>query len=292
MTAPQVRGFFDPDTSTVTYLVFDERSRDTLVIDPVLDYDVLRSQTSTDSADRLIEAVEREGLFVKAILETHAHADHLSAARYLAAHFGVPVGIGRDISKVQKTFAKVFNLPQSIRLDGSQFDRLLDSGVDYQFGSLQVKPLKTPGHTPACLSYLIGDAVFTGDALFTEDYGTGRADFPAGSAQDLYRSVTETLYRLPEQTRVFVGHDYRPGGREVRFESTIGIEKRENVQLPASRSESEFVEFRNRRDSTLNPPRLIYQSIQINAFGGRLPEPEENGQRYLKIPLNVRGSTR
>jgi glyoxylase-like metal-dependent hydrolase (beta-lactamase superfamily II) len=291
MSNPKVRGFFDHDTYTVTYLVFDEQTKDAVIIDPVLDYDALRSQTSTESADELIRVAEEEGLEVRAILDTHAHADHITGAQYLAAHFGVPVGIGKDISIVQQTFAKVFNLPKDVPLDGSQFDLLLDPAKEYEFGSLKVKPLATPGHTPACLSYHIGDAVFTGDALFMEDYGTGRADFPAGSAKDLYHSISETLYELPEDTRVFVGHDYMPDGRDVRYESTIGKEKAENVQLPAKRSEEEFIEFRNQRDHGLKPPRLIFQSIQINVFGGKLPDPEDNGLRYLKMPLNMRRPT-
>lgn len=291
MSSPSVLGFFDPDTSTVTYLVFDERSRDALIIDPVLDYDALRSQTATDSADRVIAQVKEKDLVVRAVLDTHAHADHISAGRYLATHFGVPVGIGSEIHLVQKAFAKIFNLPDDVPVDGSQFDLLLESGRVYPFGSLEVKPLSTPGHTPACLSYVIGDAVFTGDALFTEDYGTGRTDFPAGSAAALYHSVTETLYGLPESTRVFVGHDYQPGGREVRFETTIAEERRHNVQLPADRTEAAFIQFRNERDGALDPPRLIYQSIQINVFGGKLPQREANGTRYLRVPLNVRRPT-
>ncbi len=288
---PEVIGLFDSNTSTVTYLVFDPATRDTVIIDPVLDYDVLRSQTSTQSADAVIAVVRARELLVRAILETHAHADHISAAQYLKTHFQVSVGIGKDIHLVQKTFAKIFNLSADVALDGSQFDLLLEAGQSYSFGSLRVVPLSTPGHTPACMSYWIGDAVFTGDALFTEDYGTGRADFPAGSARDLYRSVTATLYQLPGDTRVFVGHDYQPGGRPVRFESTIALEKSANVQLPMDRSEQDFVVFREQRDGALKPPRLIYQSIQINVFGGMLPEPESNGVRYLKLPLNTRRAT-
>jgi glyoxylase-like metal-dependent hydrolase (beta-lactamase superfamily II) len=239
----------------------------------------------------VIRAVREEGLTVHAVLDTHAHADHISAAQYLGEHFSVPVGIGKGIAQVQQTFAKVFNLGNEVKTDGSQFALLIEPERLYQFGSLSLRGLPTPGHTPACMSYLVGDAVFTGDALFMEDYGTGRTDFPAGSANDLYKSVSETLYSLPEDTRVYVGHDYLPGGREVRFESTISKQKAENVQLPASRSENDFVEFRNSRDSTLKPPRLIYQSIQINVFGGKLPDEESNGKRYLKMPLNMRRPT-
>lgn len=291
MTQPTVQGFFDPTTWTITYLVYDPASLDAVIIDPVLDYDVLSSQTSLSSLQTVIDQLLEKGLRLRAVLDTHAHADHLSGAQYLSARFSVPVGIGKDISLVQQTFAKVFNLPSDVSLDGSQFDILLEAGKTYDFGTLEVRPLSTPGHTPACLSYLIGDAVFTGDALFMHDYGTGRVDFPAGSAYDLYESVSQTLYSLPDTTRVFVGHDYQPGGRDVRFESTIALEKSDNVQLPASRSEAEFVKLRNQRDDTLRPPRLIYQSIQVNAFGGKLPAPESNGMRYLKMPLNMRERT-
>lgn len=288
MSTPHIREFFDSDTSTMSYLVSDPVTKDTVIIDPVLDYDVLRSQTSTDSAGTLMEAIEKDGLVVRAILETHAHADHLSAAQFLARRYRAPVGIGAGIAQVQQAFAKILHLPAHVPTDGLQFDLLLEAGRVYDFGSLQVKTLATPGHTPACLSYLIGDAVFTGDALFIEDYGTGRTDFPAGSARSLFKSIKDVLYQLPGETRVFVGHDYQPGERELRFESTIAKEKSLNVQLNERTLEDEFVRFRDARDTTLPPPRLIFQSIQVNAFGGRLPEAEENGTRYLKIPLNMR----
>lgn len=289
--SPQVKAFFDEETWTVTYVVSDPETRDAVIIDPVLHYDALTSQTSTTQADEIVAHVSREGLKVRAVLETHAHADHLSAARYLARVFEVPVAIGSGITKVQATFSRVFGFQELVSVDGSQFDQLLDADKEYLFGSLKVMPLATPGHTPACLSYHIGDAVFTGDALFMEDYGTGRTDFPAGSAAALYESVHNVLYSLPEQTRVFVGHDYQPGGRDVRFESTIGVQKSENVQLSEATTEAAFVEFRNQRDKSLRPPRLIYQAIQINVFGGLLPAEDKNGARYLKIPLNARRPT-
>jgi glyoxylase-like metal-dependent hydrolase (beta-lactamase superfamily II) len=281
MTFPHIRGFFDPQTWTVSYLVFDPVTKDALVIDPVLDYDSLRSQTSTEAVAPLIELVEQEALQVRAILETHAHADHLSAAQYLAQRYRVPVAIGAGITAVQRAFVKILHLPDNVATDGSQFDLLLESDVVYEFGSLRVKALSTPGHTPACQSFLIGDAVFTGDALFLEDYGTGRTDFPEGSARELYRSVTEVL----------VGHDYQPGGRDLRFESTIKRQKAKNIQLNAATGEAEFVAFRDSRDRSLAPPRLIFQSIQVNVFGGKLPRAEENGVRYLKIPLNLKAPT-
>lgn len=288
---PDVRAFYDPETSTLSYLVADSASKDAIVIDPILDYDVLASQTSTGAADRLLAEIESRGLHLRAILETHAHADHLSGARYLQQKTSAPVVIGRDIATVQSTFKAVFHLPAETRTDGSQFDRLVEHQRPIRFGTIEVVPLATPGHTPACMSYLVGDAVFTGDALFMEDYGTGRADFPAGSAEDLYHSVKDVLYRLPDDTRVFVGHDYRPEGRELRYESTIGREKEGNIQLRASTTKEAFVAFRKGRDATLPPPRLIFQSIQVNVYGGWLPEAEPGAGRFLKIPINLKQRT-
>lgn len=291
MQSPLVHAFFEPDTWTVSYVVTDPESLDAVIVDPVLNYDVLASQTSTQSADEIVDYVSKAGLTVRAILETHAHADHISAARYLVRKFCAPIGIGEDISIVQQTFSRVFGMEGDVAVDGSQFDVLLKGGEEYLFGTLKVTPLATPGHTPACLSYLVGDAVFTGDALFMHDYGTGRTDFPAGSAEALYRSVHDVLYQLPDTTRVFVGHDYQPGGRRVEWESTIGREKAENVQLNYETTREEFVQFRTSRDKKLRPPRLIFQSIQINVFGGSLPMEEENGIRYLKMPLNMKTPT-
>jgi glyoxylase-like metal-dependent hydrolase (beta-lactamase superfamily II) len=285
-TRPMVRAFYHEDTSTLTYLVWDPESRDALIIDPVLDYDVFASQTRTTSADEVLSALEQEQVNLRVIVETHAHADHLSSAQYLKEKTGAPIGIGQDITKVQSIFRSIFNFPETTPTDGSQFDLLLRPGEVQHFGTLAVLPLPTPGHTPACLSYLIGDAVFTGDALFMEDYGTGRADFPGGSAEALYHSVHEVLYSLPEATRVFVGHDYRPGDRALRFESTIGREKASNVQLSQATTEAEYISLRQRRDRTLKAPRLIYQSVQTNVYGGLLPEEEPNGGRFFKIPLN------
>lgn len=291
MKNPIVQAFFEPETSTVSYVVTDPDSLDTIIIDPVLNYDVLSSQTSTRSADEIVEHVKAQGLTVRAILETHAHADHISAAKYLSRRFRAPVGIGVDIQKVQKTFAKILGMEGAVATDGSQFDLLLKAREQYSFGTLKLVALATPGHTPACQSFWVGDAVFTGDALFMDDYGTGRTDFPAGSAEDLYQSVHEQLYQLPDSTRVFVGHDYQPQGRALEWESTIAREKSSNVQLRHSTTQDEFVALRSERDKALRPPRLLFQSIQVNVFGGVLPQEEQTGIRYLKIPLNMRCAT-
>jgi glyoxylase-like metal-dependent hydrolase (beta-lactamase superfamily II) len=288
---PHVQAFYDDETYTVTYLVSDPVSKDAVIIDPVLNYDVFGSETRAEQAEVLLSTLSTQGLRLRAILETHAHADHLSAAQYLKAKTGAPVAMGRGISIVQETFRPIFNLPESVPTDGSQFDLLVEPRVPLEFGSLTVMPLPTPGHTPACLSYVVGDAVFTGDALFMEDYGTGRTDFPKGSADALYHSVHDVLYQLPDSTRVFVGHDYQPEGRSVRFESTIGLQKERNIQLRASTTRDEFIRVRNERDKTLRPPRLIYQSVQVNVFGGLLPQAESGELRFLKIPLNRRSPT-
>lgn len=283
-----VEPFFDEDTWTVTYVVYDPATRDAIVIDPVLDYDPQGSVTTTRSLDRVTAFLRREELRLHASLETHAHADHLSGSRALARLFGAKVGIGRDITLVQETFRKIYNLPASTKVDGSQFDLLLAPYETVRFGSIELVPLPTPGHTPACQSYRIGDAVFTGDALFLEDYGTGRTDFPAGSAEALYESVTRELYSLPPSTRVFVGHDYLPGGRPFACESTVEKERLSNVQLSERTTREEFIAFRESRDKSLKAPRLLFQSVLVNVFGGTLPDPEENGTRYLKIPINLR----
>lgn len=291
MFQPEVKSFFDKDTWTLSYLVSDPSTGDAIVIDPVLNYDAIRCQTDIAGVMEIADYITERGLVLRAVLETHAHADHLSGARFLAERFDVPVGIGADITLVQGAFAKILNLDTEVSKDGSQFDRLLQGGQSYEFGSVQVEALATPGHTPACLSYHVGDAVFTGDALFIEDYGTGRTDFPAGSAAALYHSVHEVLYKLPGETRVFVGHDYQPGGRDVRCETTISASRQSNVQLRQATKQDEFIEFRDRRDNELRPPRLIFQSVQVNVFGGYLPQEQGNGVRYLKSPLNMRKRT-
>lgn len=286
-----IETFFDPVTFTLTYVVFDPKSRDAVVIDPVLDYDVLSSQTSTASLARVEAFLREKELKLHYVLETHAHADHLSGSQYLKRRFGARIAIGAAIVEVQKVFAGVFDLPADVPTDGSQFDRLLADGEKLSAGSLDIAVIATPGHTPACVSYEVEEAVFTGDALFIEDYGTGRCDFPRGSADALYTSVHERLYSLPDATRVFVGHDYQPNARAVRWETTIGASKAENVQLRASTSREEFVQRRAERDARLAPPRLLFPSVQVNIDAGRLPRPHANGKRYLTIPLDMKKKT-
>ncbi len=280
-----VKSFFDSNTYTLSYVVFDEATKDAVIIDPVWDYDPASSKTSHDSITGLLDFVKQKGLNVHYVLETHAHADHLTGAAEIKRVLpNAKIGIGKNITKVQDVFSKVFNM-KDFNTNGVQFDILLDETHELQVGSFRVKTIFTPGHTPACSTYLIDDMLFTGDALFMPDYGTGRCDFPAGSAKDLYHSVHEKLYQLPDETRVFTGHDYQPGGRELKFESTIGENKRSNVQLRAITKEDEFVEFRNKRDAGLKAPRLLLPSIQVNIDGGHLPKAEENGVSYLKIPI-------
>jgi len=287
----KIETFFDPVTFTLTHVVFDPRTRDAVVIDPVLDYDVLSSQTSTASVAHVEAFAKREALKLHYVLETHAHADHLSGSQYLKRRFDARVAIGARITEVQRVFAGVFDLGPTFATDGSQFDRLLADGEILDAGALKVRVLATPGHTPACVSYLIGDAVFTGDALFIEDYGTGRCDFPSGSADALYTSVHERLYALPDATRVFVGHDYQPSGRPLRAETTIGMSKEKNIQLTARTSREEFVKRRTERDMRLAAPRLLFPSVQVNIDAGRLPRPHANGRRYLTIPIDMKKQT-
>lgn len=286
MGLPTVKAFFDRATWTLTYVVYDEATRDALVIDPVWDYDPNASKLSVHSVEQVRDFIQGNNLKLHYILETHAHADHLSGAQILKSHFPTAkIGIGAQIREVQKVFKGVFNLGEDFKTDGSQFDLLLQEGEVLVAGALEVRVLYTPGHTPACSSYLIGDAVFTGDALFLPDSGTGRCDFPAGSAEALYHSIHDKLYQLPPETRVFVGHDYQPGGRPVAFETTIAKEKEQNIQLHATTTKEEFVQYRSTRDRELSAPRLLLPSVQININAGKLPTAEGNGARYLKIPL-------
>lgn len=282
-----IKAFFDQPTYTLTYVVWDPQTRDTVVIDPVLDYDPAASKIDTTALREVISFLKSEGLKPQYVLETHAHADHLSGSQALKDFFpDVKVAIGERIKDVQLLFKGVFNLGDDFATDGRQFELLLKDNEVLNVGTLEIKTLFTPGHTPACASYLInGEAVFTGDALFMPDYGTGRCDFPAGDAATLFNSISERLYTLPDQVKVFVGHDYQPNGREVAWESSIGEEKEKNIQLKASTSKDDFVKFRTERDKTLDAPRLLLPSVQVNIDAGHLPEPEDNGTRYLKIPV-------
>ena len=284
----KIKPFFDERTYTLTYVVYDPETRDAVVVDPVLDYEPGGSAIWTESADLAADFIDDNDLNLHYVLETHAHADHLSGAQRFKERFpGTRVAIGSRITQVQELFKGVFNLPDDFPTDGRQFDVLLDEGEVLEAGSLKVDTLFTPGHTPACATYVIGDAVFTGDALFMPDYGSGRCDFPGGSSEDMYESVTEKIYGLPDEYRTFVGHDYLPDGRDVAFHATIAEQKEKNKMLPAHRSKEEFVAARDSRDATLAAPRLLLQSLQVNIDAGDLPEEEDNGKRYLRIPINV-----
>ena len=283
---PLVKEFFDKATWTLTYIVYDAVTSDAVVIDPVWDYDPSASKLTTHSADQVIKFVQSEKLNVHYILETHAHADHISGSQILKDQIPqAKIGIGSKITEVQKVFKGVFNLNSNFKTDGSQFDILMEENKPVMAGSLKIETYFTPGHTPACATYVIGDAVFTGDALFMPDYGTGRCDFPAGSSTDLYKSIKEKIYALPDHYRVFVGHDYLPQGRPMQFQSTILAEKRSNIHMNEQTTQDQFVQFRNSRDKTLAAPRLLLPSVQINIDAGQLPQVEDNGSRYIKIPV-------
>jgi len=283
----KVKEFFDRATFTLTYVVWDSETRDAVVIDPVLDYDPGSSTVKEESLTLVTSFLDQQALKVHYILETHAHADHLSGSQSLKKLYPqAKLAIGARITEVQKVFKPIFDLPSTFLTDGSQFDRLLKEGEKFSAGSLTIEVRYTPGHTPACCSYVIGDAVFTGDALFMPDYGVGRCDFPAGSAETLYESVTKQLYSLPEATRVFTGHDYLPNGRALRFESNIGEEKRSNLHINAETTKEAFVKFRTERDKTLAAPRLLLPSVQVNIDAGKLPPAHANGRSYLSIPIS------
>jgi glyoxylase-like metal-dependent hydrolase (beta-lactamase superfamily II) len=284
--SPDVRGFFDPATHTVTYLVSDPATGQAAIIDPVLDFDAPSARTSTRSIDAVMAALRSEGLKLALVLETHAHADHLTAAAHLRATTGVSIGIGGRITQVQSAFGPLFGA-EDVRPDGAIFDHLYADGDAFALGDLMVQVIHTPGHTPACVSYRIGDAVFTGDTLFMPDYGTARTDFPGGDARTLYRSI-QRLLALPGETRVFVGHDYLPQGRtDFRFETTVAEQRAHNIHIGGGVSEDAFVAMREARDATLGAPQLILPSLQVNIRAGDLPPPDANGQRYLRLPLNA-----
>lgn len=282
----QVQHFYDPQTSTLSYVVFDERSKDAVVIDPVLDYDPKSGTTSHESADAVAAFLDKHELNLHYTLDTHPHADHLTALPYFKQRFGAATVIGAGIRAVQETWRSQFNLGSDFAVDGSQFDVLLEDGESLEAGTLSIEGLLTEGHTPASLTYKIGDALFVGDLLFMPDAGTARCDFPGGSAAVMYEAV-QKLYAFPDETRVFTLHDYQPGGRELRYESTVGEHKRENVHLTATTTKEAFVALRAKLEEGKQMPTLLFPSVQVNIDGGRLPKPEANGVSYLKIPLNL-----
>lgn len=283
---PQVHGIFDPATWTVTYVVFEKEGSACTIIDPVLDYDPKSGRTRTDSADKLIKFVEEKKLQVEWILETHAHADHLTAAAYLKNKLGGKTAIGDHIPAVQKVFKDIFNLEPGFATDGSQFDHLLKEDEEFHFGALTGTTLFVPGHTPACVAYKIGDAVFVGDTMFMPDVGTARCDFPGGDPKVLYGSVRKLL-SLPAETRLFMCHDYPPNDRPISFESTVAEQRQKNIHVHDGITEAEFVKMRTERDATLEMPVLILPSVQVNIRAGEMPPAEANGVAYLKIPVNA-----
>lgn len=283
---PMIQGFFDEATGTVSYVVADGPGGRAAVIDPVLDFDFRSGHTATRSADRVLDWVAGQGLQVDWVLETHAHADHLFAARYVQQRAGGRIGIGRHIQEVQARFQSLFNLDRGFRPDGHQFDRLFADGERFAIGSLEAQVLHVPGHTPADLAYRVGEAVFVGDTLFMPDVGTARADFPGGDSRTLYRSIRRLL-ALPPDTRLFVCHDYPPGGRAPAWQTTVAQQRRDNLHVHDGVDEDAFVAMRDARDATLDVPTLILPSLQVNVRGGELPAPEDNGVAYLRIPLNA-----
>ena len=286
LATPQVQGFFDKATWTVTYVVHNGPGSACAIIDSVLDYDAKSGRTRTTAADQVIEFVKNHHLSVEWILETHAHADHLSAAPYLKKHLGGQIAIGEQITRVQKVFKGIFNLEPQFKLDGSQFDRLLADGQSLAVGSLTGTVMSVPGHTPACVAYQFGDAVFVGDTLFMPDVGTARCDFPGGDAKTLYAS-TRKILGLPAHTRLFMCHDYPPNGRPIAYETTVAEQRAKNIHVHDGISEAQFVEMRTRRDATLEMPVLILPAVQINIRAGEMPPKESNGTAYVKIPINA-----
>ncbi len=286
MINPEVTAFFDEATNTISYVVKDPASRACAIVDSVMDIDYAAGRITSSSADEIIAHVLEKDLVVEWLIETHVHADHLSAAPYIQDKLGGKLMIGRQITTVQNVFGKVFNEGTQFQRDGSQFDRLLDEGDTYHIGTMPAFVMHTPGHTPACMTHVIGDAAFVGDTLFMPDGGTARADFPGGDARQLYRSIRRVL-ALPRIMRLFMCHDYGPGGREIRWQSTVGEERDNNIHVRDGIDEEAFVRMRTERDATLALPRLIIPSIQVNMRGGRLPESDADGKRFLKVPVNV-----
>jgi glyoxylase-like metal-dependent hydrolase (beta-lactamase superfamily II) len=288
--APQITGFFDEATNSVSYLVADPETKAAAIIDAVLDYDPASGAVTTQSADEILASAEAQGLRIDWILETHAHADHLSAAGYLRKRTAAKLGIGADITKVQQEFGPAFDAVD-IKPDAADFDHLFKDGEAFALGSLSVEVIATPGHTPACISYHVGDAVFVGDTMFMPDYGTARCDFPGGDARALYRSIRKIL-ALPRETRLFVCHDYKAPGRDrFAWETTVGEQLDRNIHIAASVSEDEYVAMREARDATLCTPKLLYPAMQVNIRGGRLPPPEPSGRRFFRIPVTSSSET-
>ena len=284
-TKPAVEAFFDPVSSTISYVVQDPASNACAVVDSVLDLDYASGRIKTDSADRMITFIKDNNLDLQWIIETHVHADHLSAAPYIQEQVGGKIGIGEKITVVQETFGKVFNEGTEFQRDGSQFDRLFQDGDTYQVGEMTAQVMHTPGHTPACTVHVIGDTAFVGDTLFMPDGGSARCDFPGGSAEELYDSI-QSILALPDETRLFMCHDYGPGGREIAWETSVRDEKSDNIHVGNGKTKAEFVEFRTTRDAQLSMPKLIVPSLQVNMKAGELPAAEDNGLSYFKVPIN------
>jgi len=284
---PEVKAFFDNATNTVSFVIKDPNSQSVAIVDSVLDFNFANGHTDTASADEVVDYVRANDLKVEWIIESHVHADHLSAAPYIQEQVGGKIGIGENITIVQDVFGKVFNEGSEFQRDGSQFDKLFVDGDTIEIGTMKVDVMHTPGHTPACMTYVVGDAAFVGDTMFMPDFGTARCDFPGGSAGDLYASIQKIL-ALPDETRIFVGHDYKaPGRDEFAWETSVAEQKALNVHVGVGKDEDEFIKMRTERDAQLSMPKLIVPSIQINMRAGQMPEPEENGQVYLKVPVNT-----
>lgn len=283
---PEVAAFFDKDSNTFSYVVKDPESPNCAIIDSVLDFDYASGSTFHTSADQIIDYIKKHNLNLEWLIETHVHADHISAAPYIQGKLGGQIGIGKHITLVQDTFGKVFNDGADAKHDGSQFDYLFNDGEQYSIGALQCTALHTPGHTPACFTHVLGDAIFVGDTLFMPDAGTARADFPGGNAGILYDSIQKIL-ALPDDHRIFMCHDYGPNGRELEYQTTVKAQREKNIHVKQDIGKSTFVDLRETRDKTLSMPRLILPSLQINMKAGHIPEPEDNGMAYLKIPLNA-----
>jgi glyoxylase-like metal-dependent hydrolase (beta-lactamase superfamily II) len=281
---PSVKAFFDEASNTISYVVVDPVTKKTAIIDPVLDFDYASGTIFYSHADEIISYVKAEGLDVDWLIETHVHADHLSAAPYIQEKIGGKIGISEKITEVQDIFGKVFNAGTKFERDGSQFDQLFSDGDTYQIGEISARVIATPGHTPACMAHIIGDAIFAGDTLFMPDGGTARADFPGGDARTLYRSI-KSLLELPPETRIFICHDYGPNGREIAWETTVAEQRANNIHVRDGISEDEYVAMRETRDATLDMPKLIMPSIQVNMRAGYFPPSEDNGKTYLKVPL-------